>query len=289
MVTEMQKKLKPIVLIMLTLGYLELFSSMTFRMESVTYVGSYISSDATWELANSPYVITNDVLVDAGSTLTIEPGVEVRFNGSFTFRVAGSLYAIGNENNPVVFTSNKPEPNHGDWNTIEFTGVASDSLIMKHSVVKYAKSGLTTKSIGRVVIEKCEFMNASESGIHVMGESNIMIRDNAIKTDGHGIYAEGEVSSGIIATGNYVVSSHAHGIYFSSLPPESQIRNVTVSGNTIFSKMDGIRFQAHYTTMYNSRVHSVTISNNTLQCEDNGIYLYVESWYDSYIYDVAII
>ena len=252
-----------------------------------TFVEGHIHEDITWTLAGSPYVITNDVIIDRGSTLTINPGVEVRFDGNFTLTVNGSLSAMGDEDSLITFTSNKLDPSAGDWNTIEFTATTDESLIMKHSVVKYATYGLTVKNTCKAIIEKSQVTDVSRSGIYVVGESNTLIKDNTIKVYDYGIRAEGEISSGMIIANNYILSSHNHGIYISGQPPESQIRNVTISGNTILSKMDGIRLHAHY-QFDNSRIHSVKISDNTLQCTENGIYLYAYSWWDAYIYQVTI-
>ena len=43
----------------------------------ITTVSGPISSNTTWALANSPYIVTNSILVMDGITLTIEPGLEV--------------------------------------------------------------------------------------------------------------------------------------------------------------------------------------------------------------------
>jgi len=42
-----------------------------------TSVSGGIYSNTTWTLANSPYLMTNNIVVFPGVTLTIEPGVEV--------------------------------------------------------------------------------------------------------------------------------------------------------------------------------------------------------------------
>ena len=80
-----------------------------------------IDSDTNWTKANSPYIVVSNVLVSEGVTLTIEPGVEVRFNSAKGIQIDDELIARGTEAEPVVFTSNKPSPGTGDWVNILFT------------------------------------------------------------------------------------------------------------------------------------------------------------------------
>ena len=71
-----------------------------------TEVGGNITEDTTWTKANSPYIVTSTVQVLEGIRLTIEPGVEIRFNQNTALNVAGELNAVGTENEIVTFTSN---------------------------------------------------------------------------------------------------------------------------------------------------------------------------------------
>ncbi|MBU4256113.1 MAG: hypothetical protein KKB04_02505, partial [Candidatus Thermoplasmatota archaeon] len=80
-----------------------------------SYVSGYISTDTTWTLANSPYIITGNVMIDNNATLTIEPGVVIKFNGSYGIAVDGYLKCNGTAANPIIFTSNKTTPAKGDW------------------------------------------------------------------------------------------------------------------------------------------------------------------------------
>jgi len=281
----MQKRLKLFLLVAVTLGFLEMSSGMAFKTASATSIEGHISGDVTWELAHSPYVVTNDVIVDSGSTLTIESGVEVRFDGNFTFRVDGSLFATGNANDPIVFTSNKPEPATGDWNMMEFTGSAGDSFVMNHSAVEYARKGLSVRSTGKTVITKSEFMSVSKSGVHIVGKSNIVIKENIFQSEENGISASGTVSSGMIITNNHIVSSNGDGINLQTFNQKCHIYNITICSNVISSNGDGIHFDNRGT--YGS-IHDVSISDNLVDSMRNGIYLYMYSWYDSVIIDITI-
>jgi hypothetical protein len=61
------------------------------RVPTTTY-----TSNTTWSLAASPYVLDGNVTVAAGATLTVEPGVIVKANGQLrTLTVKGTLLAVG--------------------------------------------------------------------------------------------------------------------------------------------------------------------------------------------------
>ncbi|MCB0626000.1 MAG: hypothetical protein KDC43_19310, partial [Saprospiraceae bacterium] len=51
------------------------FSSPAF---SQTTVSQNITQNTVWDLAGSPYVLTQNISVSNGATLTIEPGVVVK-------------------------------------------------------------------------------------------------------------------------------------------------------------------------------------------------------------------
>ena len=71
-----------------------------------------IVSNRTWTAAGSPYIVTGSIVIGNNATLTIQPGVEVRFNSGFGITVgsqafgAGTLKAQGTAGSKILFRSN---------------------------------------------------------------------------------------------------------------------------------------------------------------------------------------
>jgi hypothetical protein len=85
---------------------------LTTHIGTTTY-----SSNTTWTLANSPYVLDGTVTVASGATLTIEPGVVVKLNGTArSLIVNGTLSAVGTAGSHIVFTSYQDDTAGGDTN-----------------------------------------------------------------------------------------------------------------------------------------------------------------------------
>ena len=78
-----------------------LFGNVYFgTAQGGTNVSGTITSDTTWNQANSPYTLTGNTLVTNGITLTIEAGTTVNL-GSYYIKVNGTLQAIGNNDNLI--------------------------------------------------------------------------------------------------------------------------------------------------------------------------------------------
>ncbi|MBU0517465.1 T9SS type A sorting domain-containing protein [bacterium] len=83
------------------------------------------SVSGLWSAAGSPYIVTGDITIPASDTLSIGPGVEIRFDQDVGLSVSNyaSLIADG-AGDSIVFTANTYFPVPGYWDGISIGGDA---------------------------------------------------------------------------------------------------------------------------------------------------------------------
>ncbi len=172
------------------LSFLMLSGLHTF---SQTPVSGIISSNTSWTTANSPYIITGNVLLDSGYTLTIQPGVIVKFDSLKCLQIGGTLTAIGTSSNPITFTSNQTNHVAGYWGYVLFneTSVGYDTITQTGSVLQYCTIeyggnqnlpnssavirsdliNLHTQDLTLPFIDHCIIRNNTTTGIKIYGST----------------------------------------------------------------------------------------------------------------------
>ena len=160
----------------------------SLKISSQTYVSGFLSTDTTWTLAGSPYIITGNTLLSQGSTLTIEPGVIVKFDANKAIQIDGELIAIGTSANRIVFTSNQTTPTNGYWAKIHFSDYSDNAVfdvngnylsgsVMKYCDVKYGGGlgyGLIHVVNSSPYFSNCSFSYSYSSGIYFQGTSCVV-------------------------------------------------------------------------------------------------------------------
>lgn len=231
-----------------------------------TYFEGEITKDTVWTLVDSPFILSGNVTIKEGVTLTIEPGVEVRFGGKFSIIVNGRLIAKGTSefNRLIKFTSNKEKPKPGDWGTIYFNGTDLSSLL-ENCIVEYGASGTTIKR-GELVIRGSVIHLNSENGVTALNGSLTIERDTLIYNNTlSGIYISGGNATVKVNT----IEFNGNGI---TLTGNLTTCSINITQNIIARNAYGIRLD-----MKNYNRESFIITNNKVHSNDYGFYVSANS------------
>lgn len=82
--------------------------SASIKLEQVSknIFGILTEDQLNWTRDNNPYHITGDVIVPEGMTLTINPGVDLYFDGPYNLNISGDLQALGSAAEPITISGN---------------------------------------------------------------------------------------------------------------------------------------------------------------------------------------
>ncbi|MGD8297149.1 MAG: right-handed parallel beta-helix repeat-containing protein, partial [Desulfobacterales bacterium] len=174
--------------------------------------GGELRTNSTWLKQELPFAVTGDITVaswdwsdhsnPSSVTLTIEPGVQVRFNPGTGLIVGigfhsiagyyGALFAQGTAASPIIFTSNAASPAPGDWKGIYFRNETHDAAtLLEHCIVEYGGHTHNANlylSNAKPTIQYNTIRNSSHSGIYINGggSNDASIRCNNLKDNHHG-------------------------------------------------------------------------------------------------------
>jgi len=197
-----------------------------------------LTDSETW---SGVVLVTGDVIVPEGTTLTIEPGTVVLFAHNredeskltlqnyfewpkLALHVFGILRASGCPSNLIVFTSDALEPRGADWRGIIINGRSSDSLdrsIVSYAIVEYAHKSIMFcgSATGSHLVENCILRLANRvfrkapggiefeggSGVTYWDASSPIVRGNIIYGNTHNLEIRGlgrpAIENNVIAFG----------------------------------------------------------------------------------------
>jgi parallel beta-helix repeat protein len=144
-----------------------------------TNIGGSVYSNTTLPLSGSPYIVTSNLTVENGATLTVNAGVELKFTSGKYLYVYGNVVA-----NEATFTSNNATPAIGDWKFIQIgssshQGNATfDNCTFEFGEKIYVYSGdvtITNSLIHKMLhhgIEAYGNVNLTNSTINLLGGSS---------------------------------------------------------------------------------------------------------------------
>ncbi|MBI5964664.1 MAG: fibronectin type III domain-containing protein [Chloroflexi bacterium] len=261
-------------------------SNGIYRSPHSTDVGGMIDTNTTWNLAGSPYIVLAPLLVVEGVTLTIDPGVTVKFASHKALQIDGQLHAVGTSGSPITFTSNIVPSHAGDWDYIVFTDTSVDAVydidgnyesgsIIKYAVIEYA-GGASVSDNGALrlngaapFITYTTIHNSATAGIRGFNNPGTLkmthnsVTDNSgvgiSVTNGYSGYTEISYSTINNNTNSTDNPSDGGGIFVDG--SATVINNNTIRNNTALSNGAGL---------YAVWGSTATINNNLVA--DNSIY-----------------
>ncbi|MBU4066765.1 MAG: DUF799 family lipoprotein [Proteobacteria bacterium] len=144
-------------------------------------LGGRIDKDSILAFSDSPYRVTNDLILDNGATLYIQPGVKLLFDKQFSIIAKdGGVAAMGIKDNPIIFTSSGSSPSPGDYTyAVCFSEPTKVSSFFKYCKFEYATTAIDVRH-GMPEIAYCHIVNNSQSGIRCGNDAGPRILYNTI-------------------------------------------------------------------------------------------------------------
>ncbi|PXF60373.1 MAG: hypothetical protein C4B58_00625 [Deltaproteobacteria bacterium] len=190
--------LRPLAVMFWLLSFLALFLAPGQVVLADTDVGGTISSDTTWDISGSPYIVTSSVFINGSATLTIDPGVQVRFNPNTYLQVGhynpGTLVAEGTEGNEILFTGDSEHP----WYYINFSYLTGAGTNLSHAIIENGGGGgnaLVRVSDSDVSIQNCTIQNSAGTGLRIdLNALPALADNNYVGNNSYPIYVHGALS-----------------------------------------------------------------------------------------------
>ena len=145
-----------------------------------------------WENVGAPYYVLSNQEVAPGATLTVDPGVTVRFDKVRALVVNGALRAEGEADAPIIFTAATPTP--GWWRGIHVEGQPANpaAATLSYVTVEYGGySGLGNIYVDDAVarIEQSLIRHSLNDGVFISagGEGTVIERSQIVQNARFGI------------------------------------------------------------------------------------------------------
>jgi hypothetical protein len=179
-----------------------------------TPVNGNITTDTRWTTKGSPYYLNQQyVAINAGVTLTIDPGVWVvaNFGWSTTLIVQGTLNAVGTSRKFIHFTSAQGYSGTGapgqwwgvrfsgngtgllDYTEFTYGGAIGSSTPYNYGVIEHASSSSP-------VIDHSRILFNNNTGVQSTGSGIITVRHSMIADNTAGVAVSGTVNGAASVT-----------------------------------------------------------------------------------------
>ncbi len=183
-------------------------------------LGDVLTRDSFLILANSPYTVQKNLVIDGAVTLFIEPGVVIRYGQNTSIIIEnGGIMALGTREKPIVFTAAASTPSPGFYHSaIKFMGKEKKvNSSIRYGIFQYAETALDIH-YGAPEISYSHIARNSQSGIFCRNDAAPLITFSSIQENrGEGGIKAVGMSRPVINNNNFINNEIAHIQAFSSI------------------------------------------------------------------------
>ena len=174
----------------------------------LTVIAENIHTDTVWTLAESPYEVTREITVDAGSSLTVEPGVAIQFHPSARLRIRGQLVAEGRPDARIRF---EPIPGGDVWGGLKFDETSRDNRVTFADMdAGFGQGEAIDVDHSRLFLDNLEWTRTNETILELKHPS-LIVRNSSFPATNRGEVVHGSQLSGdeyLVVQGNTFANSN---------------------------------------------------------------------------------
>ena len=245
------------------------FSVLNITMNMSVYAQTFVSAGSvsgTWSSSGSPFLVQGSIIIPDGQTLTIDPGVNVIFQGSYQMFVQGRILAEGTVSDSITFTA---QDTTIGWRGIRFdnTPTTNDSSKIMFCKILHGKNlnylyngnggGLYINNFTKIKLSDCLFQFCKTACSGCNGSNGM----------GAGLYSNSTIHiSNTKFINNQATTGGGGGGIF--LIPTSGISTIT---NCSFLNNSAFKYAGIYSQL--TQIDNCVISNNSSGEEGAGVWI----------------
>lgn len=179
--------------------------------QNANYINSaVIAANTTWSGAR-PYVITRQVTIADGATLTIGPGTKIYTDATAFLRVEGTLRVNGTSSDRVLFTSSRLDETYkdipGTWPGMVFTASSKNNLLQYTDILN-AYQGVVCAGTGaanpvQLTLNAVRIHNIYDVGLYAINSSISAVNCEITQVGNEGLPGSGGSNVILAGGGSY--------------------------------------------------------------------------------------
>ena len=140
--------------------------------------------------AGHHYVLSDNLIVQPGEHLAVEPAAVIRVRNESRIVIGGSLFCEGTPDSFITFTAEVPDLYPASWRYINFQESADEPVHFRYTKIEYAKEAIrSSNQTSAGIVEYCYFRKLFNLAVDVSGSTNIRYAHNVIDSVNTGLRA----------------------------------------------------------------------------------------------------